>query len=168
MKIGHSKSRRVRHYSLMGLTSLALLAVASSPVISRDGDSTTDSVTVNALNTANALNSNPHDNQLRKDMLSMSASVLKLFALDNMDNIDDAERQRQILQELDKLEKTARILVNDVEIKNYSIRSPFMGSFLHDVGMAREFALMDPPDFRPSTGLIKSCLLCHENLDSGQ
>lgn len=177
MKIRHSKRSQVQTFCLTGLIGLGFLAITSTPVISRDdpvlpasiadsiadgAESTTDTGTVDSMK------DNPHENQLRTDMLAMSGSVLKLFAFDNMTNLDDAERQKRILQELDKLEKTARILINDVEIKNYSIRSPFMGSFLHDVGMAREFALMDPPDYRPSTGLIKSCLLCHKSLDSGQ
>jgi len=108
---------------------------------------------------------NHHEHLLLKDMYTMSSSVITLFALDNMEGIDAAERQKRVLGELDKLEQVARILVNNVEIHNYSVRGPFMGSFLHDVGMAREFALMDPPNFKPSTGLIKSCLLCHESLE---
>ena len=106
-----------------------------------------------------------HEHLLLKDMYAMSSSVITLFALDNLHIVDNGELQKRVLRELDNLENIAKILSNNSEIHNYSIRGPYMGSFLHDVGMAREFALMDPPDFKPSTGLIKSCLLCHDSLE---
>jgi len=95
----------------------------------------------------------------------MANSVRMLLALNHMEELEIAERKKRVLHQLDILEGTARILDENAEIYDYSVRSPYMGAFLHDVGIAREFALLDPPDFEPSAGLIKSCLFCHQTLE---
>lgn len=106
-----------------------------------------------------------HEHLLHEDMHSMANSVRMLLALNHMEELEIAERKKRVLHQLDILEGTARILDENAEIYDYSVRSPYMGAFLHDVGIAREFALLDPPDFEPSAGLIKSCLFCHQTLE---
>lgn len=146
---------RVAKLSVVTLTTAALVVVFGAWVISK----------VRAEDGLENLEKRiHHEYLLLQDMYSMSASVISLFALQSLDQIDEEERQKRILAELDKLEEIARLQIDNVEVLNYSVVSPYLGSFLHDVGMAREFALMDPPNFKPATGLIESCLLCHEHL----
>lgn len=145
---------RVRKLSVVTLTTAALVVAFGAWVFKVSAE---DSLDIMAKRIH-------HEYLLLQDMYSMSASVISLFALASLDQIDEEERQKRILAELDKLEEIARLQIDNVEVLNYSVVSPYLGSFLHDVGMAREFALMDPPNFKPATGLIESCLLCHENL----
>ena len=146
-----STRNRVRKYSVVTMATAALVVALGAWV------SAEDSLEIMEKRIH-------HEYLLLQDMYSMSASVISLFALEGLDHIDEQDRLERILAELDKLEEIARLQIDNVEVLNYSVVSPYIGSFLHDVGMAREFALMDPPDFKPATGLIKSCLLCHEHL----
>jgi len=103
-----------------------------------------------------------HERMLREDMHAMAASVRVLLAIERKD-VD--ERRKKVLRELDVLEGTATIINEGAEIFNYSVMSPYMGSFLYDVEIAREFALKNPPNFEPSTELINSCLFCHQTFE---
>ena len=105
-----------------------------------------------------------HRALLREDMRAMTISVRKLLVLDAQSEVSDEERHRKVMRELDNLEGTARIVQEDGELISYSLLYPYLGSFLHDVSMAREFALQNPPNYQPATWLIKSCLFCHKNI----
>jgi len=106
---------------------------------------------------------NQHDSHLATDMQSMFRSATALMSLETDGGITEEERLSRIMRELDNLDDTARILKNGREITNYSLTSLYMGSFLHDVQMAKEFATLSPPDFEPAYGLIRSCQYCHDN-----
>jgi hypothetical protein len=105
-----------------------------------------------------------HQSLLREDMRAMTISVRKLLVLDSQKEVSAKDRHRQVMRELDNLEGIARIIDEDEELVGYSLSRPYLGAFLHDVSMAREFALQDPPDYQPATWLIKSCLFCHKNI----
>lgn len=105
-----------------------------------------------------------HRALLREDMRAMTISVRKLLVLDAQSEVSEEERHRQVMRELDNLEGTARVVQEDGEISNYSLLNPYLGSFLHDISMAREFALQSPPNYQPATWLIKSCLFCHKHI----
>jgi len=104
-----------------------------------------------------------HERMLKDDMRAMARSVRRLLVLDTQGGISAAERQTRVMRELDQLEGIAAVINQDSEIYNYSVSSPYMGSFLHDITMAREFAEAEPPDYQPATGLVKSCMFCHQN-----
>lgn len=105
-----------------------------------------------------------HSSLLKQDMRFMYSSLLTLFSLASDTSVSDSARLNQVLKELDILDVTARVIKNGEELYGYSVADPYLGSFLHDVSMAREFAQLTPPDYGPATGLIRSCLVCHEDL----
>lgn len=104
-----------------------------------------------------------HEGHLSTDMQSMFRSAMALMTLETDGGITEEERLSRIMRELNNLDDTARILRDGKEITQYSLASPYMGSFIHDVRMAKEFAALSPPDFVPAYGLIRSCQYCHEN-----
>jgi len=123
------------------------------------------SIETTVADNSNTARDSYHERVLRDDMNAMANSVRTLLALNSRDDISSGERKNLVLLQLDNLEGTAIIIDEGAEIFNYSVMSPYMGSFLHDVSVARDFALMDPPDFGPATELIDSCMHCHQNMD---
>ncbi len=105
-----------------------------------------------------------HNSLLNEDMRYMLTSIRNLMLLSIDTGLTDSERQDRVLRELDLLNSTARILKDGEELYGYSVADPYLGSFIHDISMAKEFALQSPPDYEPAIGLRKSCLMCHENL----
>jgi len=107
-----------------------------------------------------------HERMLKDDMRAMARSVRRLLLLASEGLYAADERHERVLRELEILESIAGVINEDSEIYNYSVSSPYMGSLLHDISMAREFAELDPPDYQPATGLVNSCTFCHQNLSS--
>lgn len=105
-----------------------------------------------------------HESAFRNDMLDMADSLrtILVIAVDEEQSID--EQQRVILRELEVLNALAAVVDEDGQVYSYTQRNPYMGSFLHDIGMAKEFAGAAPPDFEPARRLINSCLFCHKSL----
>jgi len=107
-----------------------------------------------------------HERMLKDDMRAMARSVRRLLVLETDGVLPADERHTRVMRELEILEGIGEVINEDSEIYNYSVSSPYMGSFLHDVSMAREFAEGEPPDYQPATGLVKSCMFCHQNLST--
>jgi hypothetical protein len=105
-----------------------------------------------------------HEQYLKEDMRLMNISVKALQTLATDDTIDAEERHARVMRELDTIQSTARIIKDGREIFSYSSISPYMGSFLYDLAVAREHAQRTPPDYQPATWLVKSCLYCHDNI----
>ena len=105
-----------------------------------------------------------HEQYLKEDMQLMDISVKALQSLSGDDKIEGDERQARVLRELEILETTAQLIKDGQEIFSYSSVSPYMGSFLYDLSVAREHATKSPPDYQPATWLVKSCLYCHDNI----
>ena len=105
-----------------------------------------------------------HESVLRRDMQLMADSLRSILIVASDSTLVDQDKQAAIVGELKSLKNLADIVDADAEIYSYTTRNPYMGSFLHDITAATEFARNDPPDFRPATGLIKSCLFCHKDL----
>lgn len=104
-----------------------------------------------------------HSGQLADDMRSMMQGVTNLMTIETDKTISDTRRHVRIIRELAMLENAAKVIKDGTEISGYSTTNPYMGSFLHDIQMAKEFAELTPPDYQPATSLIKSCVYCHKN-----
>ena len=88
---------------------------------------------------------------------------IALIILD--DKPSGAERRQQILPMLDRIEIIAATLAGEDEVvTNYSVINHYMGAFLYDVGVARQFAQREPANLIPAGRLIKSCMSCHESI----
>ena len=70
----------------------------------------------------------------------------------------------QVLAQLDTIEGIARGIDADNAITNWSVINRYMGAFIYDVRVAREFAADEPPNYVPANRLIRSCLSCHSSL----
>jgi len=79
-------------------------------------------------------------------------------------NLDEKQMYKGVHAELDKLERTASRLGGVDTITNYSVINRYMGAFLYDVRLAREFAEREPPNYEPAFRLIRSCQSCHESM----
>ena len=104
-----------------------------------------------------------HSGQLADDMRSMMQGVTNLMSIETDKSISDTHRHLRIMRELAMLENAAKVIKDGTEISGYSSTNPYMGAFLHDIQMAKEFAELTPPDYQPATSLIKSCVYCHQN-----
>jgi len=82
----------------------------------------------------------------------------------NADSCDDEQLYQSVHAELDKIERIASGLGGPDTITNYSVINRYMGAFLYDVTVAREFAERDPPNYVPAFRLLKSCQACHESM----
>lgn len=105
-----------------------------------------------------------HKSFLAGDMQAMARSLRRITQFANSIDQTDEQRQKSILRELDVLQGIATTVDEEGTVFNYTLRNPYMGSFLHDISMAEEFAAYEPPDYTASTGLIRSCLYCHQSL----
>jgi hypothetical protein len=105
-----------------------------------------------------------HEGAFRADMLKMTDSLRTILVVAVDDKLETDEQRTHILTELDTLQELASAIDDDGEVYSYTNRNPYMGSFLHDIDMAREFASDTPPNFEPSRKLINSCLFCHKSL----
>ncbi len=76
----------------------------------------------------------------------------------------EESKTADVLAGLERIEAIASDLGGDDVVTNYSVINRYMGAFLYDVQLAREFALRDPPNHFPASTLVKSCLSCHQSL----
>jgi len=102
---------------------------------------------------------------VQTDMQHM-ADQLALVAITVMDSEStDPARREQILPMLDRIETIAANLAGgDEVVTNYSVINHYMGAFLYDVGVARQFAIREPANLLPAGRLVKSCMSCHESM----
>ena len=105
---------------------------------------------------------NVHQGQLPSEMRSMMQSVATLMSLETDASVTESQRQARVLRELRMLENAVRVTGAGDEISSRTEVNPYMNSLLHDIQMAREFAVLDPPDYQPSSKLIRGCVLCHQ------
>lgn len=104
---------------------------------------------------------------LHSQMQQMSAHLYDVAEL-TMDVGDVAggnpALKAQVLAQLDAIEGIARSIDADNAVTNWSVINRYMGAFIYDVLVAREFAADEPPNFVPANRLIRSCLSCHSSL----
>ena len=159
-----------RHRLTVLVTSLVFVVSCTTYAerLTADVDGTPGAYAGNAASSVTEENrfdrNNYHQSLLREDMRAMTISVRKLLVLDSQAGISAEERHKQVLRELDKLESIATMIEEDGELTSYSLVSPYIGAFLHDVYLARENAEKSAPDYQPATWLIRSCLSCHQNI----
>ena len=104
------------------------------------------------------------ERELQLDMQTManSISAIAFIALDS--DMAPDQQQARVLFFLDSIRSIATDIDHDHAVTNYSAINRYMGAFLHDVGVAREFAAREPPNLVPAQRLIKSCLSCHDSI----
>lgn len=99
------------------------------------------------------------------DGMQQMADRVRLIASTRLNRELSLEQQRKrILPQLDDIKTIAGNLDGDGAVTNYSVINRYMGSFLFDVDVARQFAQRDPPNLIPAQQLINSCLSCHESI----
>lgn len=103
------------------------------------------------------------EESLRSEMKLMGAELRILLDIYLGDNLPEPERNETTLASLNKIDSIAEGLGGGDKITNYSVINDYMGAFLYDVGIAKDFATRNPPNYFPSGTLIKSCLSCHES-----
>jgi hypothetical protein len=103
------------------------------------------------------------EKQVQFDMQEMAINLSAIIGV-TLDESSSAESQSDtVVPILDKIQQIAYEL-GGKGLTNYSVINRYMGAFLYDVGIAREFALKSPPNLLPAERLVKSCLSCHESL----
>jgi len=105
-----------------------------------------------------------HEPALHSEMQAMANSLGELAILYFDSDHDDARLYRSVQDELAKIERIASRLGGEDTITNYSVINNYMGAFLYDVKLAREFADRDPPNYVPAFRLLRSCQSCHESM----
>ncbi len=136
----------------------SVLLVLSSCVLT-PGAGTHKKITAAGINSRTVY---VHSGQLADDMNSMMQGVTNLITLETDESISDTRRHVRIMRELKMLENAAKVIKDGTEISGYTTTNPYMGAFLHDIQMAKEFACFTPPDYQPAASLIKSCVHCHQ------
>jgi hypothetical protein len=104
------------------------------------------------------------DLQLRSVMQGMANRIVVLTELSMTEDNPGAADRNEILLELNRIQQIARGLRGESEVTNYSVINRYMGSFLYDIEVAKQFAKHDPPNFVPANRLVKSCLSCHQSI----
>ena len=102
-----------------------------------------------------------HESVLRSDMKTMANSLGVLANLHFETDIGDAQRQYMVIRELGTIEEIASGIGGDDVVTNYSIINRYMGAFLYDVSLAKQFANREPPNYIPANRLLNSCMSCH-------
>jgi len=105
-----------------------------------------------------------HEPALHSEMRSMGNSLGVIVTHYYENKLNDSELHDIVSTELTNIESIAASLGGEDTITNYSVISRYMGAFLYDVRLAREFAERDPPNFLPAFRLVHSCQSCHESM----
>lgn len=102
---------------------------------------------------------------VQSDMQNMADQIaLITLTLLNADSTNE-ESQKKVLSMLDRIENIAQTFtVGGEALTNYSVINRYMGAFLYDIGIAREFALREPANLLPAGRLVKSCMSCHDSI----
>ena len=105
-----------------------------------------------------------HETVLHSEMRKMANSLGRLASLYFDTDIEDAERHEIVINELNTVEQIASGIGGDDVITNYSVINHYMGAFLYDVALAKQFAYQEPPNYVPANRLLNSCRSCHNSL----
>jgi len=105
-----------------------------------------------------------HHSVLVKDMRSMARSLGVLAELYFKNEMNEQQMHNAVLNELGKIERVASNIGGDNIVTNYSVVNRYMGAFLYDVNLAKEFANRKPANYVPAHRLIRSCQSCHESM----
>jgi len=105
-----------------------------------------------------------HESVLHADMTTMAHSLGRLARLHFDTDITDTERHSIVINELNSIERIASGIGGDDVVTNYSVINHYMGAFLYDVALAKQFAYRDPPNYVPANRLLNSCRSCHNSL----
>lgn len=102
--------------------------------------------------------------ELRQRMQSMADRIGAIAKTSMSQDLTLENQQDIVLPLLDEIETIATEIDGASTVTNYSVINQYMGAFLYDVTVARQFALKSPPNLLPARRLIKSCLSCHESI----
>lgn len=89
---------------------------------------------------------------------------LSVSGLEKEGKTTEPHGKGEVLDSLDRIKLIAEGIGGAGVVTNYSVINRYMGAFLYDVNIAREFAERTPPNYFPAYSLIKSCLSCHDSL----
>lgn len=103
------------------------------------------------------------DTALRWNMQDMAVSLGEILNITLDESLTPDEQSASVIPILGRIELIAYDIGGD-RLTNYSVINQYMGAFLHDVGVARDFAQREPPNLVPAGRLVKSCLACHESI----
>ena len=105
-----------------------------------------------------------HEPALHSEMRTMSKSLGVIADLYFDESVSETQRYNSVRAELNKVERTASGLGGVDTVTNYSVINRYMGAFLYDVNVAKEFIDREPPNFVPAYRLIRSCQSCHGSM----
>ena len=94
-------------------------------------------------------------------MKGMSAELLTITTLTSQSTLTPSEHN-ELLKRLQSLSLKARTIGGEGVVTNYSVINQYMGAFIYDVELAKQFANMDTPNYVPANRLVKSCISCHD------
>ena len=95
-------------------------------------------------------------------MAGMSEELLIITGMTSEPSLTTKEHN-ELLERLQALSLRARSIGGDNTITNYSVINQYMGAFIYDVELAKEFANKNPPNYVPANRLVKSCIACHDS-----
>lgn len=106
-----------------------------------------------------------HETALRSDMRTMAASLGVLAELYFNTTVSEAVLRETVHKELDNIKKISTNIRSGDVVTNYSVINRYMGAFLYDVEVAKQFADRDPPNYVPANRLLNSCMSCHSSFE---
>lgn len=104
------------------------------------------------------------DTELHDAMQDMADRIAVIALLSVDSNLHIEKKRNRIIPLLDEIQTIASDIDGNGAVTNFSVVNRYMGSFLYDVSLAKQFASQQPPNLVPAERLIKSCLSCHESI----
>lgn len=103
------------------------------------------------------------ESELRSEMLKLADNIGEVADITTDKNSTLKIQRERIIPLLNNIESVASGLGGGPVVTNYSVINYYMGAFLYDVSVAREFVNKNPPNIVPASRLINSCLACHRS-----
>ena len=95
-------------------------------------------------------------------MQKMTDNIMRLDQLVAEASISDATQQQKIIAELSALEIIATRLSFGHKQTNHFVISDHIEQFIADIGKAKMFASISPPNYYNAGKITGSCLACHQ------
>lgn len=95
-------------------------------------------------------------------MRRMGESIGKLDQLVAETSPSDNGRQQQVITELNKLEVIATRLGGGYTQTNQFVIDDHIDGFISDIGTAKMFARLDPPNYYKVDNVVNACANCHQ------
>lgn len=96
-------------------------------------------------------------------MREMGASIAQLGELVQTEPVSELDKQLQVISQLNKLESIATNLSSGHEKTNQIFISEHIEQFISDIGTAKLFSKLSPPNYSKASELTSSCQDCHQS-----